>query len=403
MFWRPGEEEENFNDWSIEVTASTKSGDTKTTTYHVHRSMLAMGPNRSSYFETLFRSHHQFRESANNTSEVTLTEDQAAAFPDFLDYLYCPLSESKGLVKKENCHSLHYNTYIANYFLVPHLIDDIDNFIREDITCNNLGHLEKYLADFCGGEEEPPQFLLAHATRACAEMILSIEVGSSLLAALSPAMFLQIMVMARGSNMESLPDSDQYHIGCLAVEYGRSHQAILDANYFSALMCYLRFPVDVKLTGRLAIDLLEIMELAGWEASHAFKDFCAAALSRYLSADDGPGMGEIHVIAKKIPQDVVITLLAESLNARRVSDVQDIVVSCTIVTGIFHRHVGNTHNIHLKSNDSVNFIMYEVGHLLDVASYGYGFSVCHEGFYLRGEQIMSALGISSGAELEIRG
>lgn len=41
------------------------------------------------------------------------------------------------------------------------------------------------------------------------------------------------------------------------------------------------------------------------------------ALSKYLSADDGPGIDEIQEIARKIPQDVVITLFAKSIHEKR--------------------------------------------------------------------------------------
>lgn len=125
------------------------------------------------------------------------------------------------------------------------------------------------MAEFRGpGGEEPPQFLLAHATRACAEMILTIEVDSSLLTALSPAMFLQIMTMVRWRKISrTLTSSDRHHICCLAVEYVKRHRKILDGNHFYALTSELYFPSDVKMAGLLAIDLLEITNLTGWETN----------------------------------------------------------------------------------------------------------------------------------------
>ncbi|KAL9187133.1 hypothetical protein ACHAXT_010853 [Thalassiosira profunda] len=366
LYWKI-EGEETFSDWTIRVV---DDGRNATKDYHVHRNVLAFGPKRSGYFEALFQSGH-FRESANNTSEVSLPKDIAAHFPDFLDFQYCPPSECKRLIEKDNCYALH---YLAQYFLVPELTKAIDGFISEDVY--NLSHLEKYLSDFRGPENEVLAFLRPHATRACAELILSIELGSPLLGMLPPAMFLQIMTKAR-LNAKIIASDSQRHICELAIDYVRSQQSNIDDYYFYALTSELHFPNELRHAGPVAIDLLKMLKQNRWDMRRnysgrmewsGFKQDCTALLSRFLAHEDRQmTQGMWMSLAADMPHDVVSSLLASSFGAKIALAKEESIktVTCKIMSLGFGVPVGHTVHIPLKPSDTVGYIRYLVGRRLD--------------------------------------
>ncbi len=64
LLWR---ETDSFSDWTIKVVAEAgDEGDENAAVYSVHRSVLAMGPKKSGYFEALFK------ESSERTNTVKL-------------------------------------------------------------------------------------------------------------------------------------------------------------------------------------------------------------------------------------------------------------------------------------------------------------------------------------------
>jgi hypothetical protein len=87
----------SFSDWTIQITckssgssASKKSSsDTNNIidTYNVHRAVLAYGPRRTSYFESLFASDSTAA-SPEKITRIELEETETQAFPMLLDYVY---------------------------------------------------------------------------------------------------------------------------------------------------------------------------------------------------------------------------------------------------------------------------------------------------------------------------
>eukprot|EP00957_Ditylum_brightwellii_P138726 10574478-Ditylum_brightwellii.AAC.1 len=313
ILWRL-DKGESFSDWSIEVTVCESGGCSKTT-YHVHRSVLAAGPRKSGYFETLFKSD-QFKESENSRSDVSLTEDTAQFFPSFLDYLYCPPNECKNIIKRENWLALK---YFASYFIVPKLTKDITDFVKDDVQ--DLSCLEEYLVEYCESEDESSKAILAQAARVCTEIILHIGISTTLLYSLPPAMLFGMFEKLRSSgDIKSLPSDKQYHICQLAVDYINTHEKHLNEAYFDALTRQLYFPDDVKHARNLAIDILNIAKNTGWcDINGAEIDInILVALSRYLADENnGPDFEMIHDIADKLPIDATKLLFAEAICAKR--------------------------------------------------------------------------------------
>ena len=126
MIWREGQ----FSDWIINVTSESEEGSETATRYNVHRFALATGPKKSGYFEALLSSSQSFSENSASMSTVTLPAKIAAQFPDFLDYLYSQPVESKIIITSENWRSMK---YLAKYFLVPTLSEDVSKFVEDNM------------------------------------------------------------------------------------------------------------------------------------------------------------------------------------------------------------------------------------------------------------------------------
>jgi len=309
LTWRL-DKDESFSDWTIEthydwelnlefmMGEQNKKG-REVKTYHVHRNILATGPKKSGYFEALLKSG-QFSESSNSTSVVELTMGIAHDFDVFLDYLYSSPSECKRLINRYNHSSL---LHLAKYFLVPKLLEDVYDFIKKDIQ--DIGYVKEYLIEFENVEDDKAKEIITLAANVCAANILHIEPieyasyghplahhnnnnESSLLATLSPAIFLHIITEARKSrDFINLSTEKKDHICRLAISYFKLHHSSLNSNYFVAIVSELHLPfTSHKKSATLARHLLEIMNATGWEKDMpgVIKQYLMIALSKYNEA-----------------------------------------------------------------------------------------------------------------------
>jgi hypothetical protein len=146
LFWREEGDEKSFSDWRIkvEVEKTDDCSEAKVTIYNVHRLMLAGGPKHSGYFKALLQSD-SFSENTDGMSTVKLPADIAQHFPDFLDYVYAQPVDSKFIIKFENWKSMK---YLANYFIVPRLTEEVAEFIEKDMEYFNLEHMVNYVSEF---------------------------------------------------------------------------------------------------------------------------------------------------------------------------------------------------------------------------------------------------------------
>ena len=370
LLWRL-DKDESFSDWTIEVSVVNNNGESNSKkTYHVHKSTLGLGPKKSGYFETILKSG-QFSESSNSTSVVELPSDVAACFPDFLDYMYAQPLECKRIIKRENRRALQ---YLAKYFLVPKLTSAIHGFIEQDMQ--NLDQVEGYVNEFGGAEDDESRKVLSYAANVCAEKILHIGKDSSLLMSLTPAMVLHmIRTVSRSKDILTLPDAKRDHICELAIEYTRYHHASLDANYFRTLTSDLYFPDDRYLARKVAIRLLEIMELAKWEKEtiESIKGFCTAILSRNLTEAIGlsPTPGRDAYVEKvvseleRVPKSVVLSLLTNAQKARNVvASKKKFWVRCKLMSEFEGCSVGSIVKVHIYPTDSISDLCYLISRQL---------------------------------------
>ena len=106
-------------------------------------SLHCQGDISSGYFETLLQSD-SFSENSEHMSTVKLPAEIAAHSPDFLDYLYALPSDSKFTINFENSKSMK---SLANYFFIPRLIEDLAEFIEEDMKNYLIEHMEEYICE----------------------------------------------------------------------------------------------------------------------------------------------------------------------------------------------------------------------------------------------------------------
>ncbi len=308
LIWRGGQ----FSDWKIKVVSETEEGSETETTYNVHQVVLAAGPKKSEYFEVLFNG--SFSENSERMTTVTFAAEIASQFPFFLDYMYVQqLDAGKVIVTSENWRSMR---CLADYFRVPALTEDVMKFIEENMY--NLDYMVDYLSEFSDIDDDFSRRIMQKATRACAEMIQSIEIGSPLLQTISNAMFVQIIsLLGRSNCFESASNDDRNHVCRLILGYLEQIEDELYLSALSGVMGLALFPADEDfvLSGELALDWLTFMGRKGWK-DEWIRFVCTYFLRRYLVTDPRRDNLVTRVV-KEVPGDVVAILFRGALTERR--------------------------------------------------------------------------------------
>lgn len=83
LSWR-GDPLQTFSDWTIIV--ATSEFDSRT--YHVHKTILSVGPRSSRYFSRLFMEGCNRYNQSQSSTRIELDEQDADSFPLFLDFMY---------------------------------------------------------------------------------------------------------------------------------------------------------------------------------------------------------------------------------------------------------------------------------------------------------------------------
>jgi len=397
LSWRL-DKDVSFSDWTIEVSITNKGNSKKT--YHVHKTTLGLGPKKSGYFETLLSSG-QFSESSNSTSVVELPMEIANYFDVFLDYLYSPPSEGTVLISRYNRCALQ---YLAKYFLVSKLQEDIYAFIGKDM--NNLEHMEDYLNEFGKSEDDESRRMIALAARALASNILHISRrGPSFVYTLSPVMFLHIIATVRKSNIRlATNDQGKFFICGLVIDYVKRHQTELDANYFDALVSELYFPLSTQEAGHVARRLLEVAEAnSGWvkHLRSSIVDTCIAILSRY--ALEMCQSAHISTLYEKLPKVVVCRVLGIVLACQLKKELakKTLSVSCKFMTNYCDRPIGNIVMITVKPTDTVGYIRYRLERMLNSSTSRRMKIKCNDVVLSSDDELVSNTSISACEELKI--
>lgn len=100
-------------------------------TYHVHRTVLAIGERRSAYFANLL---HYGIDDGNRCSSIELSSRAVEYFPDLLDFMY---SSKAFAITTRNAIPL---LFLSRCLQVAALEARVKVFIDEDIKLNNFGY-----------------------------------------------------------------------------------------------------------------------------------------------------------------------------------------------------------------------------------------------------------------------
>jgi len=150
---------ESLSDWTIEVVArETKA----TTTYHVHRRILAFGPKRSEYFAQLFENPRSTKKSV-----FELGSAEAQVFPMLLDHMYTNSELHLDMIAAYALYS------IADQLEVPSLLLCVTDFFSRITSKDNVVDFLKI------GESFRDKMLLYTIFDRCAEELRSIDLDAA--------------------------------------------------------------------------------------------------------------------------------------------------------------------------------------------------------------------------------
>jgi hypothetical protein len=172
--------------------------------YHVHKNILAVGPCRSDYFVSLFRSTH-LAESQTNTSRIPLEDPAAQVMPILLDFMYD--MEHKLEIATQHVVALR---YLAKYFGMRILYRKVMEYHKKDMTLENIG---TYIADAAIFHDETT---LSLAAIKCIDNLQVLD--KTLLQRLDPSFLLRIL-----SNPDVDTCSVSCHLSMLLVDYFQIH------------------------------------------------------------------------------------------------------------------------------------------------------------------------------------
>jgi hypothetical protein len=198
----------------------------KVSIYNVRKCVLASGPRRSDYFVRLFDNNGNLSDSSRNgISRIELSELQAQAFPEFLDYTYStghPMAFTM-----ENATALY---SLAKYFGAKRLQNEAKQFCLQDL-CHR---------DRCGTYYEHAKILqeetiLESATKFCHDNITRIDFKSSrLLHVANPQFWLDLM-KARAENNVIHTSKCQYSVISHIAVFCYKHADTLSPDIFGQL------------------------------------------------------------------------------------------------------------------------------------------------------------------------
>ena len=196
LLWRLNPKN-SWSDWKIIVTEQGDHYDpngTHSTTYHVHKALLASGPRRSRYFRRMFRTKQVAAdtESENNSCELHLPYLSARAFPLFLDLIY---DQSIRVDHKDAHISQHAVAilHLAEAYQVTDLVKEIKAHFIPQI---DLEQACPYYRDAVA-YEPPIHPFLNHILRVCTADVRCLGPTSALLRAMEPEFLLSIFETER--------------------------------------------------------------------------------------------------------------------------------------------------------------------------------------------------------------
>ena len=280
LSWRL-DPDKSMSDWTIQILRDDQADDV----YHVHKNMLAIGPCKSDYFASVFRSS-QLQEGLTSTSRIHLEKAAAVAIPKLLDFVY-----SKELdVAANQAGALR---FLAQYFGMKLLYRKVMEFIRIDMDMTNA-HI--YIQDAVIFHDD---HMVALAGDLIVKNIHVLEPSSPLLETIDPDFFLQIVAS---------PEIDTCGMSChlsnLVAAYCQLHQHEISTEVFDELTDRKQLPLIDKQAALIFLELQSgidsnqsndvscLQKRCIHVLSHHWKDYCSLSTESSIRSFSSPVLVE---------------------------------------------------------------------------------------------------------------
>jgi hypothetical protein len=167
---------DSLSDWTIDIVDAS-SGSVKS--YYVHRVILAVGPRACGYFKALFRI--TTKETEEEKSRIEFQGGACSLFPLVLDFLY---ESGDFVINVDNAVGL---AYLAEYFMMPKLLKQLESFIEASLTKHNL------IAYYRDAEQYGRRDIQDLVAGMCARRVAKWGRDSSYLHRMGPGLFVDVL------------------------------------------------------------------------------------------------------------------------------------------------------------------------------------------------------------------
>lgn len=281
LSWRL-DPEESLSDWTI-VIQNESSGQVRE--YNVHKNILAVGPCKSEYFATVFRS--QMMENETNTSRIALEDVAADAIPLMLDWCY----SQKLDVSSEFAVALR---YLAQYFGIKLLYRKVMAFVKDDMNMTNVHHYIQTAKLF------HDEKMLSLSLNICIQGIQDVEPSSQLLQSIDLEFFHEII-----SSPEVDTCSVSCHISKIVAAFCCLHEHELDEETFEKLTDRRFIPLVAKESAMILLELESRLFRNNDEAT-CLQKRCTNVLAQHWKDFAEQGVAKVF---RKFPSVVIGELL----------------------------------------------------------------------------------------------
>lgn len=223
LSWR-GDPLQTFSDWTIIVATS----EFESRTYHVHKTILSVGPRSSRYFSRLFMEGSNRYNQSQSSTRIELDEQDADSFPLFLDFMYDTspdADDDESLILNVNEDFSTSNAvslrHLARVFDCEGLMLAVNKFIQKDLSLKT-GPVYLIQAHLYQDDR-----LIESAKRLCIENFSRLETRS--ITRLPLELFRSIMTAvierSKGAHDITIEEEDalSYHLSEVVCQYFEKH------------------------------------------------------------------------------------------------------------------------------------------------------------------------------------
>jgi hypothetical protein len=157
------EADDNYSDWTIVVT--NVKDKTQKKTYHVHRSVLCLGPRKSDYFAAICRGDGLFQETSSSTTQFHFPDLACKHFDLLLDFMYGWVVRDSDYLDQACIDELTALRYLARYLSIPILFNTVTSEIIPLLNFSeDPSYIDKLTNIMSSGEKLGDAALVCRAT-----------------------------------------------------------------------------------------------------------------------------------------------------------------------------------------------------------------------------------------------